>query len=179
MRERGISTLPAVLLAGLAGLVAATLLVDWVIVDVQTPEPEGIHLKIPFPLIVADIATEFIPEEAMEETEVPPELRAQKDAILGGLEALLDAPDAVLVEVQAEDAHVFVAKEGDNLRISVDADDAVVRCTVPLDGVFEALQDWDWQTFDPDLVFDVLSEAGNGNLVTVEADGARVAVNLW
>jgi len=55
-RQKGISTLGSILLAAVAGLGAATVVMDWVIVDVQTPEPEAIHFTIPFPLVVADIA---------------------------------------------------------------------------------------------------------------------------
>ena len=92
----------------------------------------------------------------------------------------LDAPDTALVKVSAPDVLVEISKLGDNLRIAVDADDAIVRCTVPLDGVLYALEKWDWETFDPDLIFDTLGKADNGPLVTVEVDdGTKVAVNLW
>jgi len=160
-------------------MAVGTVLMDWVIIDVQTSGPDAVHVKVPFPLVIADVATAFIPDEAMEEMEVPAELRDQREAVLGGVRALLEAPDGVYVKVDSEDARVVVAKERDDLRIAVDADDAVVRCVVPIDGVLEALEKWDWQTFDPGMVLDVLDEAGNGNLVTVEAEGTRVAVNLW
>jgi hypothetical protein len=46
--------------------------------------------------------------------------------------------------------------------------------------VLEALEDWDWQTVDPDLLFDILGSASMGNLVTVEVDdGTRVAIKMW
>jgi len=179
MNERGISTIPAVLLAAAAALVTSVFLMDWVVVDVRTPEPESMHIVVPFPLCIADIATEFIPREALEEAEIPPEATAQKELVVAAVRSLLEAPDATLVRVDTDDAHVLITKQGDDLLVDVDADDAVVRCTVPIDGVVHALEDWDWKTADPDLLFDVLAKAGNGNLLTVEADGVRVAVNTW
>jgi len=66
------------------------------------------------------------------------------------------------------------------LRIAVDADDAVVRCNVPIDGILEALEDWDWETVDPQMAFDILRAAENGDLVTVATeDGVRVAIKMW
>jgi hypothetical protein len=180
MRERGVSTLGAVVLAALAGVLAAGLMMDWMVVDVRTPAPDELHIKVPFPLIAGRIATAFIPDEALEETEVPPEVRAQRDVAIEALRALVDAPDATIVKVEAPDAIVDITKRGDDLHLAVDADDAVVTCVLPLDGVLDALEHWDWESFDPKLVFDVLSAAPMGNLVTVEVDdGTRVAINMW
>ena len=157
--QRGMSTFGAVLLAATAGLLTATLMMDWMVVDVHVVEQETpVHVKVPFPV----------------------EARAQKELVLATLEALLDSPDAEFVKVQTEDANVEIFKEGSTLRIAVDADDAVVRCNVPIDGVLEALESWDWETFDPQMVFDVLHAAENGDLVTVATDdGVRVAIKMW
>jgi hypothetical protein len=180
MRERGISTIGGILLAGLAGILTAVAITDWVVVDVQIVDPDPMHIKVPFPLFIADVASSFIPDEVFDKTEVPPEMAANKELILAAVTSLLDAPDTALVKVEAPDALVEISKLGDNLRIAVDADDAIVRCTIPLDGVLYALEKWDWKTFDPDLIFDTLGKADNGPLVTVEIDdGTKVAVNLW
>ena len=180
MRERGISTIPAILLAALAGLVTATFLMDWMVIDVRPGDPEAPHIKVPVPLLAARVAASFMPDEALEDAEIPPEVRQHREAVLGGLRTLIDTPDATLVRVDADDEHVLIDKVGDELRISVDADGATVRCTIPIDGVLDALEDWDWETADPSLVFKVLAAAGNGNLVTVEADdGTRVTIDMW
>ena len=187
--QRGISTLGAVLLAATAGLLTATLMMDWMVVDVHVVDVSEnddlqvdapLHIRVPFPLVIADIATGFIPDEAFEEARVPPEVRAQKELVLETIRALLDTPDAELVKVRTEDANVDIFKDGDTLRIAVDADDAVVRCNVPIDGILEALENWDWETVDPQMVFDVLHAADNGDLVTVATDdGVRVAIKMW
>jgi hypothetical protein len=187
--QRGMSTLGAVLLAGTAGLLTATLLMDWMVVDVHVVDVSEhddikldapIHVKVPFPLIVADVVAGFIPDEAFEDAEVPPELKAQRDLVLAAVKGLLDSPDATLVTVHTDDANVEIVKEGETLRIAVDADDAVVRCNVPIGGVYEVLEDWDWETFDPGMFLDILHSAENGDLVTVATeDGVRVAIKMW
>ncbi len=180
MRERGISTLGGIVLAALAGMLTATFLMDWVVVDVHTPEPEAFNIKVPFPLFVGHLASNFIPDEVTQDAVVPDEVRGQRDLVLEAIRSLVDSPDATLVKVDADDAYVEVRKQGANLEVAVDADDAKVRCVVPLDGILEALEDWDWGTFDPGMVFDILSAADNGDLVTVEVDdGTRVAVKIW
>lgn len=180
MRQRGMSTIGGVLLAGLAGIMTAVAITDWMIVDVQITDPDPMHIKVPFPLFVADVAASFVPDEAIEEARVPPEVTANRELILSAVSTLLEAPDAALVKVETTTERVEISKQGDNLWIAVDADDATVRCTIPLDGVLVALERWDWETFDPDLIFDTLAKADNGPLVTVEADdGTRVAINLW
>jgi hypothetical protein len=180
MRERGISTLGGILLAALAGMLTAGLIMDWMIVDVRTPEPESFRIWVPFPLVLGRIATAFIPDEAFEDAELPPEVREHREEAMAALNALLDAPDATFVKVDAPDAQVNIAKRGDNIEISVDADDAVVRCTVPLDGVIDALEDWDWQSIDPGMAFKILGAADHGELVNVEVDdGTRVVIKMW
>ena len=180
MRQRGISTVGGVLLAGLMGIVTAAAITDWMVVDVRVADPDPIHLKVPFPLWLADAAASFIPDEALEDAAVPPELAANRELILEAVRGLLAAPDTALVKVEAPDARIEVVKHGDNLEVAVDADDATVRCVVPIDGVLYALERWDWQTFSPSLVFDTLGKADNGPLVLVEVDdGTRVAINLW
>ena len=180
MRERGVSTLGGILLATLAGMVTAALIMDWVVVDVHTPAPDAFDIKVPFPLVVGHVATAFIPDDVMAEAVIPPEVRQHRELVLTAVQSLLDTPDATLVKVQADDAHVDIRKEGDDLVVAVEADDASVRCTVPLDGVLDALEDWDWETFDPGMVFEILGAVNHGELVTVEADdGTRVAVKIW
>jgi hypothetical protein len=187
--QRGMSTLGAVLLAATAGLLTATLMMDWMVVDVHVVDVSEhddlqvdmpVHIEVPFPLILADIATGFIPEEALEDAYIPPEARAQKDLVLATMRSLLESPDARFVKVRTEEANVDIYKEGSTLRIEVDADEAVVRCNVPIEGVYDALEAWDWETVDPQMVLDILHAAENGDLVTVATqDGVRVAIKMW
>ena len=65
------------------------------------------------------------------------------------------------------------------LIIKVTAPDATVHCRVPLDGVVEALEKWDWETCSPQLALRVLAKAKHGPLVTVDSQDARVAIRMW
>lgn len=180
MRQRGMSTIGGVLLAGLLGTLTAVAVTDWMIVDVQIADPDPMHIKVPFPLFVANVAASFVPEDALDDARIPPEVTANKELVITAITTLLEAPDTALVKVETPDARVEIAKQGDNLTIAVDADDAIVRCTLPLDGVLYALEEWDWETVDPGLIFDTLAKADNGPLITVDADdGTKVAINLW
>jgi hypothetical protein len=180
MRERGISTLGGILLAALAGVLTAGLIMDWMIVDVRTPEPESMRIWVPFPLVLGRIATAFIPDHAFEDAEIPPEVKEYREEAMAALEMLLDGPDATFVKVDSPDAKVEVSKEGDNILVLVDADDAVVRCKVPLDGIVDALDDWDWESVDPSMAFKILGAADFGEMVRVEAeDGTKVAIKMW
>lgn len=179
MNQRGISTVGAVLLATLAGVLAALVLSDWVVVDVKVPE-DDVRVVVPFPLFAARAATGFIPREALEDATIPEEVRTAKPQVMQALRALHDAPDATLVTVDSPDAKVKITKHGDDLEIAVEADDATVHCTIPIDGVIDALERWDWKTADPEVAFRILSKAGIGRMVTVEAkDGTRVAISTW
>ncbi len=179
MNQRGVSTVGAIFLATVAGLAAAVALSDWVVVDVKVPS-DDVRVIVPFPLFAARAATAFIPAEAFEDATIPDEVRQARPQVMQALRALHDAPDATLVRVNAPDAKVTVTKHGDDLDIAVDADDATVRCSIPIDGVIDALERWDWKTVDPNLAFRVLSKAGFGRLVTVEAkDGTRVVITTW
>jgi len=179
-RQSGVSTVGAVLLAGLAATLATLLMMDWMFVDVQTPEPESIHIMVPFPLLAGRVAAGIVPDDVFRDAEMPPEVLQQREVVLTALRELADTPDATLVRVDADDAIVNISKTGDDLLVSVDADDARVRCKIPVDGILDALEGWDWQTADPDLIFDILGSASMGELVTVEAeDGTRVAIKMW
>jgi len=179
MRERGISSVGAAVLAGLLGLATATAMMDWMVVDVRTGGEDATRIVVPFPLVAADIALGFVPPEALEDAELPAEVGAQREAVLGAVRALADAPDAVLVRVTEPGTEVLVAKDGDTLTITVDEGDTHVRCAIPIRAVRDVLEDWDWQRIDPQMLLDVVHAAGPGTLVRVEDGDTRVAVHTW
>lgn len=178
--QRGISTLGSILLAALAGIGTATVLMDWVIVDVRTPEPEAVHFKAPFPLIVADIAVAFVPDDVFRDMEAPQEVRGQRGAVMAALSSLVEAPDGALVEVTTPDETVSVVKKGRGLVVDVTADGTSVHCSIPLDGIYTSLKRWDWEVFEPRIVLTALHHAPPGVLVDVNADdGTRVKITKW
>ena len=179
MRERGMSTVPAVLLAGAAGLVVAVAMMDWMVIDIHTTGEDAVDLTVPVPLMVPRLAAVFIPDETLADARVPPEVRQHKELILAMVRELEAAPDTTLVRVDSPDAKVLIRTENDTLRLAVDADDATVRCAIPLSGLAKVLERWDWQTADPQLALDLLASARRGEMVKVEAEDARVSLSLW
>jgi hypothetical protein len=177
-RQRGISTLGSVLLAAVAGLGTATILMDWMIIDVQTPEPESIHIKAPLPLVLADIAVAFIPDDLAQE--IPQEIRDQRETVLEALSSLVDAPDGALVEVTTPEETVSIVKKSHSLMIDVNAEGAVVHCSLPLDSIFTSLERWDWEIFEPRMVLTALHHTSPGVLVDVNTDdGTKVKITKW
>ena len=178
-RQRGFSNLATVLLAIVGGLIVSVLLMDWVVVDVETRGPDRVDLTIPVPLGAARLAMAFVPMDDAD-LDVPPEVRENKDAILAALRDLDGCPDGtVLVRVQAPDAKVLITKDRGLLRVDVDADDAVVHCALPLAAARRTLERWDWQRFDPKMALDLLAATPSGPLVAVDSSDARVRISMW
>lgn len=114
----------------LAGTVAAT---GTVMVEVHD-RAEGMHLWIPVPALLLDIALFaaplVMPEDALDEARA--ELAPYADGLEAFVEALEDMPSGVLVEVDSPTEHVRVSKDGGKLRIDVDSPDAEVHVSVPV-----------------------------------------------
>ncbi len=178
--QRGISTLGSVLLAAVAGLGAGTILMDWLIVDVRTPQPEAIHITAPLPLFLADIAVAFIPDDAIQHMVIPEEVRDQRDLVMDALAGLIDAPDGTLVEIATPDERVNIEKKGQKLIIDVNAEDTVVHCSIPLTGIHKSLEKWNWEAFEPQIVLTALHHTSPGVLVDVTVDdGTKVKITKW
>jgi hypothetical protein len=176
--ERGFSNTATVLLALLLAVLVAPLLMTWVVVDVHTTGHDEVNLTVPVPLALARIALAFVPtKEAIHD--LPAEVAQHKEQVLAALRAIESCPDAMLVEVQAPDAKVKVAKRGDRLVVDVDAPDAVVHGALPVKAALRVLERWDWKTVEPHMAIDFLAHAGHGELVRVEAPDAKVAVRIW
>ena len=175
-RQQGLSTLGSVVLAGCGGFIVTVMMMSWVVVDVDTAD--GVHLKVPVPLMALRCAAGCIPIDEMEIPELPDELRQNKEAMLMVLRELRDCPDAMLVDVVTPDATVTIAKSGDDVLVDVEADDATVHVSVPVRRMTRVLERWDWQHVEPKLAFDLLA-AGRGELVNVQAEDASVRVTVW
>jgi len=177
-RQRGFSNTATVLLALLAAMLVAPLLMTWVVVDVRTYDEDAVNIKLPIPLALARVGLAFAPREEICRL-VPPEVTAQREHVLAVLRDLEGCPDTDLVSVDAPDARVRIAKQGALLQLHVDADDAVVHGAIPVASVLRVLERWDWQTFEPDLALDLVAAAGHGELLSVDAEDARVRIKIW
>jgi len=109
-------------------------------VSVQPNSGGAINIAIPAGVAnMALAAVEFVPVETLPLDEAPAEvleaiehyLPAAQDA----LDRLAEQPDFVLVEVESDDEHVVVRKEGRALRVLVDSNDGRIDVSIPLSTV--------------------------------------------
>jgi hypothetical protein len=162
---------PFVLMGTLLGITGVAL------VDVREGAPDGHHLTIPVPLLIAQAALTFAPDEA-KYVECPQFARYQKVASTI-LEELAHAPDGVLVEVHDGGDSVLIQKEGDVLRINVDeASGETVECNLPLKSAIKAVQSYDGHGFPTKAAFWALRRAPHGTLVHVKDGEDEVTVRL-
>ena len=125
-------SVPAALVAGVASL-------GIVVVDVREGGPAGTHIVVPVPLVLAQAALAFVPEE-----KVRVKLdRAEKYLPLARevLDALAQGPDGELVRVEEPGEEVVITKEGDALHVRVQDTNDDVTVNVPLRLAMAAVPD--------------------------------------
>jgi hypothetical protein len=97
-------------------------------------QDDDMWLYVPVPMVAADIALAFAPEEELQKVRM--ELEPYSDLVIAALDELADCPDVTFVEVESRDEHVVVRKEGGTLIIKVDeGENTKVRVKVPFRSV--------------------------------------------
>jgi hypothetical protein len=178
MRQRGFSDTTTVVAAALVALLVAPLLMNWIVVDVDTTGRDAVHLKVPVPLALVRAALAVAPEQEISGP-LPRDLSRYRDRVLAAMQALEDSPDAALISVTAPDTTVKVAKEGGILVIDAEAPDGVAHCRIPLKAARRVLERWDWRHAQPRLLVDFLAGSGPGELVAVHTQEATVRIAKW
>lgn len=179
MRERGFSNVATILVALAAALLVAPLFMSWAVINVQTTGPDAVHIKFPVPIALVRAVLVFVPAGSIHD-QLPPEVKQHKAAVLATLSALEASPDGTtFVTVKSPDARVRITKQNKSLTVDVDAEDATVRCRVPVDGLLAALKRWDWEHVQPRLASDVLAHLERGTLVHVDSPDAKVSIDIW
>jgi len=162
---------PFVLMGTLLGITGVA------VVEVKDGGPDGHHLTIPVPLLIAQAALTFAPDEA-KYVECSPFARYQRVAATI-LDELEHAPDGVLVEVHDNGDSVLIRKEGNLLRINVDeASGETVECNLPLRSAMKAVESYDGHGFPTKAAFWALRRAPHGTLVHVKDGEDEVTVRL-
>jgi hypothetical protein len=112
------------------------------VISVLIEPRSGGAISVTVPASVANMAmaaVEFVPHEALALDRAPVEaldaLEHYLPAAQHALDRLAEQPDFVLVEVESNDEHVIVRKEGRSLRVVVDSDDGRVDVSIPLSTV--------------------------------------------
>ncbi|MEM1202839.1 MAG: hypothetical protein AAGN66_06375 [Acidobacteriota bacterium] len=104
-----------------------------VMVQVHERGPDGVHLLVPVPALLFDVAAfavpRMLPQDAL--AEVRRELEPIRPALDAMAQELLECPPGVLVEVRDGAERVHVIKERRTYRIEVHSDDADIEVSVP------------------------------------------------
>ncbi len=144
-------------------------------------DSEDVHIMVPVPLSLAQMAMVFAPSEA-KYVEIPE--GAEYFPYLGRMvEELRNIPDGVmLVEVQDRGDHVQIFKEEDVLRIQVEeTGDTQVNVRVPLATIAAMVDAYDTETgtLRTSRVVGALRAAPSGDLVHVIDGDEEVHIRMW
>jgi hypothetical protein len=133
----------AVVLGAPIAMLATVASLGVVVVDVREGGPNGHHIVVPVPLVLAQAALAVAPAVAP-----PDKLRIPHGEPLEHvgiardvLEALAKAPDGELVRVEERDELVVITKQGRSLHVSVKGRGEDVSVNVPLHLALQALPD--------------------------------------
>lgn len=149
-----------------------------VVVDVKEGGPDGHHFMIPVPLVLAQAALTFAPNEARY-VECP-EFAPYQDLTVRILEELESIPDAVLVEVEDGGDSVLIRKEGENILVNVtEGDRQSVECKVPLPTALEIVRAYDGTGFPTMTAIKGLRKASMGTLVHVQDGSDEIRIRMF
>jgi hypothetical protein len=135
------------------------------LVDVREGGPDGTHIMIPVPLVLAQAALAMAPAQARH---VKCDNFGQYQEMAVRLaEELSRCPDFIIAEVVEGDESVLVRKEGKCITIDVNEADEQVHCRVPLKSVARLLDSYDGEGFSTSAMIRALRSAPRGDLVHV------------
>ncbi len=122
------------------GLAGAGVLCSEGLVQVKVIEkaPQGHHIEVIAPAMLAPIAVRLAPQRGLEQAarEIGPNMPVIRATLAG----LRDADDFVLVEVKEPYARVHVAKSGGSIVVDVDDADETVHVSAPIRAISSTVE---------------------------------------
>ena len=114
------------------GLASAGVLCSEGVVNVKVVEkqPQGFHIHVIAPAMLAPIAMHFAPQRAL--AKAAREIQPYMPAIRAALDGMRDSDDVVFVEVKEPGEHVEVAKSGGSIVVDVDDAGETVHVSTPI-----------------------------------------------
>ncbi len=146
------------------------------VVDVHEGGPDGTHLVVPVPLILAQAALTFAPHEA-KYVECP-DLAPYEDLADEIVRELRKAPDFTLIEVHDAEDDVIIRKVDGVLDISVRDGEDDVHCRVPLKSAQRLIAAYDGHGFPTKAAVWALRDAPRGELVHVTDGEDEVRIRI-
>jgi hypothetical protein len=118
-------------LAG-AGLASVGVLCSEGVVNVKVIEkqPQGVHLHVIAPAMLAPIAVHLAPQRSL--AQASREIQPFMPTIRAALDGLRDSDDVVIVEVKGPGEHIEVAKLGGSIIVNVDDAGETVHVSTPI-----------------------------------------------
>ncbi len=135
------------------------------LVDVREGGPDGMHIVVPVPLIVAQAALSFAPEEAR--MVKCGDVAQYRELGVRLAEELSRCPDFTIVEVAERNESVVVRKEGKCITVDVNEPGEQVHCRIPLKSVARILAAHDGEGFRTVEAIKALRHAPRGDLIYV------------
>lgn len=170
----------AVILGAPVAMLATVASLGVVVVDVKEGGPDGHHIVVPVPLVLAQAALAVAPAVAPPDKLRIPDGEPLKHIGLARevLDALAKAPDGELVRVEEKDETVVVAKQGRSLHVTVSGQRENVSVNVPLHLALSALPDRDGRIHTGALAAS-LGAVRFTELVNVDDGHDKVRVWVW
>ena len=177
MKRTPIIILAVALLAATPSLATDT--TRWLNVNVTEPHG-GTNVEVHLPLSLVLAVLQSVDVEHFHSGKVDLEIHDADIDWPQLLSAIKEAPDGDFVKVDADDANVRVSKNGGTLTIDVtetgeEGDHAMVKVTVP-DTIIDALSIDEENRIDLAVLLQSFDSLPDGDLVTVDADDAKVRV---
>jgi hypothetical protein len=147
------------------------------VVDVKEGGPDGMHIVVPVPLALAQLAVAFVPPEHKRVS--CPEAEEFLPMAERIIEELQDMEDVELVRVEDDHELVVVSKIGENLEVEVYGRDEEVNVSLPLYVVEDILASFDGETFEASEAIAALRGVSNTDLVHVRDGDEEVKIWVW
>lgn len=114
------------------GLAGAGVLCSEGLVHVKVVEkqPQGFHMNIIAPAMLAPIALHFVPSRDL--APATQQIQPYMPTIRAALDGLRHSEDIVFVDVKEPGTHVHVSKSGGSIVVDVDDEDETVHVSTPI-----------------------------------------------
>jgi hypothetical protein len=122
------------------GLASAGVLCSEGLVNVKVVEkqPQGVHIHVVAPALLAPIAVYLTPRHVL--ANAARQIQPNMPAIRAALEGLRDSDDVTLVEVIEPGERVEVAKSGGAIVVDVDDADETVHVSAPIGAISSTVE---------------------------------------
>jgi len=122
------------------GLAGASILCSEGLVHVKVIEkqPQGVHINVIAPAMLAPIAVHLAPQRDL--AQAARRIQPYMPVIRAALDGLRDSEDAVLVDVTEPGEHVEVAKSGGSIVVDVDDDAETVHVSTPVRAISSTVE---------------------------------------